>query len=468
MSFVPKAGLVHQEPSPSKTMFSKETQEDEKFIDVLFEEDDRRNPMNFSRNRKWAITIMGSMFTFLAASSATSYPLGFPSMIRDLNCTDLQATLGLSMFALGFGVIPLVTSAFSEEFGRHPLYIISTIGFSLMHLMVALAPNIQTVIVARFLQGAFGSTGATVVAGTITDIWAIHERGLPMSMFSAMGIIANGVAVVAGGWIEMNDRLGWRWIQWIHLIIVGVYCILVPIVMRETRSAILLLKIADKLGKKNPSTKYRVRVYEEQPSLRTLIWISCTRPILLIKLQNYLELLDLLCTEPIVISNSLWIGFAWGIFYCMIHIGSILGFCTNFYQEKLYQKNFTKRGVEGRLYLAFIAAILFPVGMFIYAWTSRSDLPWIAPIIGITTYMWATYAIYVAVFTYIADCYGPYASSALAGQSLFRNLMGAIFPLFTQAMFRTLTYKWANTLFACIAVLMIPIPYASTFHARGP
>lgn len=38
-----------------------------------------------------------------------------------------------------------------------------------------------------------------------------------MSMFSAMGIIANGVAAVAGGWIEMDKRLGWRWIQWIHL-----------------------------------------------------------------------------------------------------------------------------------------------------------------------------------------------------------------------------------------------------------
>lgn len=37
------------------------------------------------------------------------------------------------------------------------------------------AHNIQTVIIARFLQGAFGSTAATMVGGTIADIWAPAE-----------------------------------------------------------------------------------------------------------------------------------------------------------------------------------------------------------------------------------------------------------------------------------------------------
>lgn len=46
--------------------------------------------------------------------------------------------------------------------------------------------------------------------------------------------------------------------------------------------------------------------------------------------------------------------------------------------------------------------------------------------------------------------------------------MGMAFPLFTQQMFATLTYKWANTVFALIAVLMIPIPFVSSYanHVR--
>lgn len=96
-------------------------------------------------------------------------------MVPDLNCSQFEATVGLSMYTLGFAVTPLVTASFSEEFGRHPLYIVSALGFALMHLMVALAKNIQTVQVARFLSGAFGSTGSTMVGGTIADLFLPHE-----------------------------------------------------------------------------------------------------------------------------------------------------------------------------------------------------------------------------------------------------------------------------------------------------
>lgn len=173
MQATPESSLFRQGSSFAFTL-SKESQGEEKIVDVsisfgwkpspdltlfcsqvTFEEKDRRNPINFPQSRKWAITIMGCVFTFLSgreidlyyflialthasAASATAYTMGFPTMIADLNCTQFQATLGLSVFALGFGIIPLVTSAFSEEFGRQPLYIISTIGFALTHLMISL------------------------------------------------------------------------------------------------------------------------------------------------------------------------------------------------------------------------------------------------------------------------------------------------------------------------------------------
>jgi predicted MFS family arabinose efflux permease len=74
----------------------------------------------------------------LSASTSASYNMGFPSMMTDLNCSEFQATIGLSVYALGFAVVPLVSSSLSEELGRRPLYIGSLIGHILMHLMVAL------------------------------------------------------------------------------------------------------------------------------------------------------------------------------------------------------------------------------------------------------------------------------------------------------------------------------------------
>jgi len=58
-------------------------------------------------------------------------------MIRDLNCTPFQATLGLSVYALGFGTVPLFSAPFSEEFGRQPLYIGSCVGLMMSHILTA-------------------------------------------------------------------------------------------------------------------------------------------------------------------------------------------------------------------------------------------------------------------------------------------------------------------------------------------
>lgn len=75
---------------------------------------------------------------FHSAANAATYTLGFDTMTVDLNCTTFQATIGVSMYCLGFAVVPLFTASFSEEFGRRPLYVVSAVGFTLMNMMTAL------------------------------------------------------------------------------------------------------------------------------------------------------------------------------------------------------------------------------------------------------------------------------------------------------------------------------------------
>ncbi|KAG2144597.1 major facilitator superfamily domain-containing protein [Suillus clintonianus] len=483
--------LVHEETDKNATLQTQERDEEavktvsHTSTEVLeygsfyvdFEDGDRRNPVNFSLVRKWVITINACAFTGIVAGAASSYTMGYSSMTRDLNCTLFQASVGLSVYPLGFALAPLVTSSFSEEFGRFPFYIVSSFLFLLTEVMIALAPNIQIVIVARAIGGCFGSTGATLVAGTIADIWLPHQRGFPMSLYALAVIASSGLGPMIAGWIEAKPSLEWRWIQWIHALISGVYFISALVVMRETRSTVILAQMARQTRKDTRDGRYRARSEENKPSLKSMIAISCTRP------------LRLLFTEPTVQSFSLWIGFVWGVLYYLIDsvsgefkdvygfgvgetgsvfttiaIGSLLGYVANAYQERLYKKYVHRKGQEARLYIACVSSITLPAGMLLFAWTARADIPWVVPLIGLTLFMTSAFVIYQVVFVYLADCYGPYASSALAGQSLCRNILAAIFPLITTRMNDLLTYKWAGTVFALIAAIMIPIPYILFFY----
>nr|GAT51382.1 predicted protein [Mycena chlorophos] len=443
---------------------------------IDFTEDDPERPVNLPASTKWRI-LSGPLFLqIIIASTASGYALGFPTMMTDIHCTQFQATLGLGILCLGFAVVPLFTSPLSEMSGRKPLYLVSAVGSTLAHLMGALSKNAAMIIVARLLQGAFGG-GVTIVGGSIADMWHPQDRGLPMSIFTVTALASNGLGPLFSGWVEQNPHLGWRWIQYIHMILSGLCTLLIIFTMQETRSSVLLSRRAEKIRRETGDKRY-IACGEER-SLSTMVYISCTRPIYL------------LLKEPVVASFSVWFSFVWGVYYILlasipnilrnIHhfspglvgtmylaliFGVLLGFLTSILQDRLYQQRVARKGPEARLYFACASATFFPLGMGIFAVACRTApvVPWIVMAIGIAICVWAVFGVYVSIYAYLTDCYGPYASSALAAQSLLRNTTAMVFPLFVQHMFNVLSYRGANAIFAGISVGLIPIPYVLLFY----
>jgi MFS family permease len=41
-----------------------------------------------------------------------------------------------------------------------------------------------------------------------------------MAIFSVAALSGTGLGPLAAGWIEMNPKLEWRWIQWIQMMCV--------------------------------------------------------------------------------------------------------------------------------------------------------------------------------------------------------------------------------------------------------
>jgi len=76
------------------------------------------------------------------------------------------------------------------------------------------------------------------------------------------------------------------------------------------------------------------------------------------------------------------------------------------------------------------------------------------------------FSIYLAVFNYLADTYGKYASSALAAQSFCRNMLGGAFPLFTKQMFTKMTYQGAGSFLGAVSALLTIVPWMLIFY--GP
>ncbi len=100
----------------------------------------------------------------------------------------LIALYSLMQFALG----PTM-GALSDRFGRRPIILISLLGLSLDYLLLAVAPTIGWVVVARIVGGAMGASIATATA-YIADITPPEKRA---QNFGLIGV-AFGIGYIAG------------------------------------------------------------------------------------------------------------------------------------------------------------------------------------------------------------------------------------------------------------------------------
>jgi len=83
---------------------------------------------------------------------------------------------------------------------------------------------------------------------------------------------------------------------------------------------------------------------------------------------------------------------------------------------------------EIRLEIGIIASIFIPTSLLIFGFTSKSDIHWIAPVIGAALYLPGIFLIFQSILMYITMAYPSHAASVLAGNDLFRSAIACVFP----------------------------------------
>ena len=67
-------------------------------------ENDPRNPMLYSKVKKWSLTMLVAVATLAVAFVSSAYSGGADQIIREFRCSQEVYTLGISFFVLGFAI----------------------------------------------------------------------------------------------------------------------------------------------------------------------------------------------------------------------------------------------------------------------------------------------------------------------------------------------------------------------------
>ncbi|WP_354686161.1 Bcr/CflA family multidrug efflux MFS transporter [Cupriavidus necator] len=158
------------------------------------------------------LLICGSLMA-IAPLSIDMYLPSFPSLAGDLGVDIGQVQLTLGTFLVGLALGQAFYGPFSDRFGRKPplyvglgLYVVAAVG-------CALARNVESLMLWRFLQALGGCAGMVMARAVIRDRLEAHESARAFSSLMLVMGLAPILAPIIGGAILTAS--GWRTIFWV-------------------------------------------------------------------------------------------------------------------------------------------------------------------------------------------------------------------------------------------------------------
>ncbi|KIY63502.1 MFS general substrate transporter [Cylindrobasidium torrendii FP15055 ss-10] len=437
---------------------------------------DPDNPLNFSPQKKWAISGV-CIFTSLTVSFSSSEPsTAFLQFKQEFALNDTTARSVITLYLVGFVFGPTLWGPGSEHWGRRPTTIVAMLLFTLFQLGEGLGKNATTVLVCRFLSGVCGSAPFTVAIGTLIDIWAAMERGLPLCLFSASVFLGPVLGPIVGGFISTYTT--WRWTYWLIMILGGISTALALLFQPETFPLVLLSKRLAQRRKENPE---RVKGLRAELDLHHGVGDFAKRVLY--------RPFQMLLLEPILLLVTIYMSLVYGLLYALFEAVPVIFIETRGFN--LWQAGLTFIGVgvgttlgalltlvtmahypalvprwkgypppEQRLFGSMIGGPLLVIGSFWLGWTGHyASVHWILPTIALGIIGASICLTFNSFLSYLTDTYLMYAASATAANVIIRSIVGATFPLFTTQMFHNLGINWAASLIGFIGILLTPIPF---------
>jgi len=455
-------------------------QGDKQLVELKFAPDDKENPFKWGKWKRRFISTQLNLMTLFIGLATTAYSSGINSMVAEFHRSTEMGQLGLFTFNMTCALAPLFLAPFCELVGRKIIYAGAYFCFCLCFIGLALGQNIATILVMRTLLGLFGCVGTILVGGTFSDMYDVHERARPMAMFSYVAILGTVGAPIYAGFIDMT--IGWRWIEGIQGLSNIPLLICIFLFFKETRGGVALQKRAKAVRKATGDDRYQSAMDFETPSVQAMLKASSVKAIYM------------LATEPVVFLFGIWIAFSWfivflflsvipitfqekrgwnegigGLPYISLCVGVTLGWLAHHIQMRRYLKLTQdpnhKVVPEDRLWAALWGAVWMPIGLFIYSFTQYGYLSWVGPTIALAPIAFGVYFIFESTYSYTADCYGESSSSAIAGQGLMRNALGAVSPLFASQFFHNVGSQYAGLILSLIACVLTLVPFV--FYKYG-
>ncbi|MBB3749726.1 EmrB/QacA subfamily drug resistance transporter [Mycolicibacterium sp. BK634] len=189
-----------------------------------------------SARRKTIILASCCLSLLIVSMDSTIVNVAIPAIRTDLHASAPQMQWVIDIYTLVLASLLMLSGATGDRFGRRRVFQIGLTVFALGSLLCSLAPDIDTLIGARFVQGLGGSMMNPVALSIISQVFVGRvERARALGLWGAVVGISMALGPIVGGFLI--QAIGWRAVFWINLPICAAAVILTAIFVPESKSA---------------------------------------------------------------------------------------------------------------------------------------------------------------------------------------------------------------------------------------
>lgn len=318
--------------------------------------DDPENPQNWTHKKKAVVVLQIYFYTLAVYIGSAIITPSQPYIEHIFNVTPEVASLGLSMYVLGYGIGPMLFSPLSEmpSIGRNPPYIVTFTIFLALSIGVACVNSFPALIVMRFLQGFFGSPCLATGGASIGDIYNLLRLPYYLTGWAAFATAGPALGPLISGFSVPHTN--WHWSLWEIVWLAAPVYITLFAFLPETSADNILLRRANRLRKLtgNTNLKSQSEITQSQMSVSEIVVSNLWRPI------------QINALDPAVLFTSLYIGLMYGIFYSFFEVFPFV-YATGIPRPGSITKGYGMNAGEiGLIFLSISVGVSISIAIYLY------------------------------------------------------------------------------------------------------
>ena len=165
-----------------------------------------------ARETSWTFPVLITALVSFGPLSTDLYLPSLPLLTRALGADPGTGQLTLSVFMVGFAVGMLVYGPLSDRFGRRPMILAGTALFLVASIACALAPTIEALIAARFVQALGACCGPVLGRAVVRDVYGPKRSAKVLAYVGFAMAVAPAIGPIIGG--QLTELFGWRMNFW--------------------------------------------------------------------------------------------------------------------------------------------------------------------------------------------------------------------------------------------------------------